>query len=371
LDLILDSWSLCALLAAAFIVGWAAEAGETFMSRALSLSILAWLQTLPEFAVEADLAWNQERDLMIANLTGSLRLLVGLGWPGIFFIHYFCQIKKKSSNEIILGKNDWLSVIFLFLSISYFFIIVIKGSLTIYDSFFLILIYVFYLFFSTKLPAEDIDDKDSMPFVVKKITGFNIKWKIISIILLFSIGGLVLYLSVHPFVLTMQKWSIAIGISTFVFIQWIAPFLSEFPEKLTAFNWARQEKKTPMGIINMVSSNINQWTVLAAMIPIVFNISLGKIEGIYFDKLHMEEIILTIAQSFLGGLLLLDMRFSKLDAIIIFILWLLQFLVISLRVPITIAYIIWSIFQISLYIKNYIENKRLPRAIELAIEFRR
>ena len=47
-------------------------------------AILAWVQTLPEFAVEAVIAWNAPNiphgvALVSANFTGSLRLLVGLG----------------------------------------------------------------------------------------------------------------------------------------------------------------------------------------------------------------------------------------------------------------------------------------------------
>ena len=43
------------------------------------------MQTLPEFAVEAVLAWHQQVPLLLANLTGALRLLTGFGWPVIYF----------------------------------------------------------------------------------------------------------------------------------------------------------------------------------------------------------------------------------------------------------------------------------------------
>src|SRR5439155_1641351 len=57
----------------------------------LALAILAWLQTLPEFAVEAVIAWDAGRDperayLAIAYLTGAIRLLLGLGWPLIYLV---------------------------------------------------------------------------------------------------------------------------------------------------------------------------------------------------------------------------------------------------------------------------------------------
>src|SRR5512136_1087485 len=85
------AWTFPTVLASAFIISWAAEAAQFLMSQGLALAILAWLQTLPEFAVEAVIAWEAGRDpakthLAIANFTGSLRLLVGLGWPMIYFV---------------------------------------------------------------------------------------------------------------------------------------------------------------------------------------------------------------------------------------------------------------------------------------------
>jgi len=364
LEIFADSWSLFVILFCAFLIGWAAEAADTFIPRALALSLLAWLQTLPEFAVEASIAWNQQRDLMIANLTGSLRLLVGLGWPLIFFTHFFFYglRNKKIIKEIKLADEDFLGVLFLFLSILYFMIILAKRSLSCVDSIFLTLIYVVYLVLTTRLPVHEKEDDDDLPWVAKQVVKLPRQGKIITVTLLFLLGGWGLYISVHPFIETLQKWSIAMGISTFVFIQWVAPFLSEFPEKVTAFNWARQEKKAPLGVMNMVNSNINQWTMLAAMIPIVFNLSLGRFEPVALDDMHWVELALTISQSFLGGLLLLDLRFSIVDASIIFILWLAQFIYAPLREEVLVIYMIWSAIEIAKHFYAYYKHGRAPRS---------
>src|SRR6187402_2403522 len=76
-------WTFPAVLGSAILIAWAAEAAQFLISQGLALAILAWLQTLPEFAVEAVIAWeagrNPERShLAIANLTGAIRLLLGL-----------------------------------------------------------------------------------------------------------------------------------------------------------------------------------------------------------------------------------------------------------------------------------------------------
>ena len=78
-------WTAPSILLAAMLIAWAAESAQFFMAQGFALAILAWLQTLPEFAVEAVLAWKQQVPLLLANLTGALRLLTGLGWPMIYF----------------------------------------------------------------------------------------------------------------------------------------------------------------------------------------------------------------------------------------------------------------------------------------------
>src|SRR5712691_3204622 len=77
-------WTAPAILLAAMLIAWAAESAQFFIAQGFALAILAWLQTLPEFAVEAVYALRQDVPMLLANLTGALRLLTGLGWPLIY-----------------------------------------------------------------------------------------------------------------------------------------------------------------------------------------------------------------------------------------------------------------------------------------------
>ena len=84
---------------------------------------------------------------------------------------------------------------------------------------------------------------------------------------------MLIYFTAEPFLGSLLAVSAALGVPSFVFVQWVAPFVSEFPEKVSAFYWARTIDRAPMALMNMVSSNINQWTLLAAMLPIVYSMS--------------------------------------------------------------------------------------------------
>ena len=74
-------WTFPSILLSAFIIAWGAEAAQFLISQGLALAILAWLQTLPEFAVEAVIAWNADvqfrasRYIMRLNLTSELKVM--------------------------------------------------------------------------------------------------------------------------------------------------------------------------------------------------------------------------------------------------------------------------------------------------------
>jgi cation:H+ antiporter len=156
-----------------------------------------------------------------------------------------------------------------------------------------------------------------------------------------------LYATAHPFLESMLAVAALLGVSQFVLVQWVAPFLSEFPEKVSAFAWARRVTHAPMALMNMVSSNINQWTVLAAMIPLVYGYShlrhFGTWADFPFDASQRTEIVLTLLQTGLGAMLLAIMEFDWLDDTALFVLWLVQFLVPHLREEVSVTYAAWMV----------------------------
>jgi cation:H+ antiporter len=320
-------WAAPAILFSAILIAWAAESAQFFVSQGIALAMLAWLQTMPEFAVEAVLAWKQQAPLLMANLTGALRLLTGLGWPMIYATAAFFHHRKyrRPLNRIRLEKEHCVEVVGLTLPLIYMLLIWLKGSLTVWDAVVLILIYGAYVFVLSKIPpmgAEGIEDLDRVPrYVVKS----SPKVRNLLILLLFAGGGGLIYFSAEPFLGSLLAVSAILGIPSFVFVQWVAPFVSEFPEKVSAFYWARTIDGAPMALMNMVSSNINQWTLLAAMLPIIFSVSAGHTAGIQFDAQQELELLMTIGQSLIGLMFLMNMELAWWEASALFSLWFLQF----------------------------------------------
>lgn len=321
-------WAAPAILLAAVFIAWAAESAQFYIAQGFALAILAWLQTLPEFAVEAVLAWKQQVPLLLANLTGALRLLTGLGWPLIYFTAAaFHRIKyKRPLKQIHLADEHCVEVVGLLVPLVYVVFIWAKSSLNLFDAAVLIVIYIAYLLVLSRMPpqeAEGIEDLDRVPRAIVKAAP---PLRNFGILALFALGGGLIYFCAEPFLGSLLAVSAVLGIPSFVFVQWVAPFVSEFPEKVSAFYWARTIDRAPMALMNMVSSNINQWTLLAAMLPIIYSVSRGTPSAITFDAQQELELLMTIGQSLVGMIFLVNMALTWWEAGALLGLWFIQFI---------------------------------------------
>ena len=320
-------WAAPAILLAAMLIAWAAEAAQFFIAQAFALAILAWLQTMPEFAVEFVLAWRQRVDLLLANLTGALRLLTGLGWPMIYCVAAFFHRRRygKPMRRIRLEDHHSIEVVGLFVPLLYMGFVWWKATLTLIDAAVLIAIYVTYLAVLRRMPVEEAEGIDDLEIVPRTIAQAPRRLRIFLIAAFFAGGGLLIYLTAEPFLGSLLAISALLGIPSFVFVQWVAPLVSEFPEKVSAFYWARTVDRASMALMNMVSSNINQWTLLAAMLPIVYSISRGQVSLIPLNGQQELELLMTIGQSLIGMVFLVNMELTWWAAAALFGLWGVQF----------------------------------------------
>jgi len=347
-------WTFPSILLSAFLVAWGAEAAQFLISQGLALAILAWLQTLPEFAIEAVIAWEAGRNperahLAIANLTGAIRLLLGLGWPMIYFVFAFASRRRGGQRlpRIKLEPEHSIEVMGLVPPLLYFIVVLWRQRIGAIDAVVLIGLYVVYLWILMRNPPREAESLAEAPAVSRwayRQPGWRQKAAIGG---LFAVGGGLLYVTAHPFLESMIAVAATLGISQFFLVQWVAPFLSEFPEFVSTFGWARRVTHAPMALMNIVSSNINQWTILAAMIPLLYGFSHMRYYGVWsdftFDIAQRNELALTLLQTMLGVLLLANMEFDWMEATALFVLWVVQFTLPHLRAEVMVAYGIWAV----------------------------
>lgn len=341
-------WTFPSILFSAFLMAWAAEGAQFYISQGLALALLAWLQTLPEFAVEAVIAWHGDVPLMTANFTGALRLLTGLGWPMIWIVFAISERRRGETRffpPVHLSREHAATVAGLAPPLLYFAWIIIKGTLDLVDAGVLLAMYFAYLALLQRIPPSEHEGSEDAPRVVRAILKWPEPRRLLGVIALFLSGGIALFFIASPFLDSMKGVAITMGVSQFVFVQWVAPFLSEMPEKTSAFMWARSRGKAGMALMNMASSNVNQWTVLAAMIPIVYSISRGEPSAIPLHE-HRIELLLTLLQSALGVVLLANFNFQAYEALGLFALWLAQFLVPGWREEMCVIYAVWLAYEL-------------------------
>jgi cation:H+ antiporter len=342
-------WTFPSILASAFVVAWAAEAAQFFISQGLALALLAWVQVLPEFAVEAAIAWQRDVPLMTANFTGALRLLTGLGWPVIWIVFAFARRargEKHFFTRIELDQEHAVEVVGLVPALGYFVVIILKDSLTLVDAGVLLAIYVGYLMLLRRIPPKEHEELADAEPIPRAILSLPSPWKLLTILVMFVGGAVLLWFAATPFLASMIGLATVLGVSQFVFVQWVAPFLSELPEFLTTTYWARGRGKAGMALMNMASSNINQWTVLAAMIPIVYSLSMGHATAVPLHE-HRVELVLTLLQGALGVVILSNFNFAAYEALGLLALWLAQFVHPSWREEICWVYAVWIAIELA------------------------
>ena len=359
-------WTTPCILIASVMITWGAESAQFFVAQGFALAMLAWMQTLPEFAVEAVLAWKGQQQLLMANLTGALRLLTGLAWPLIYLTAAVVHRRATGTRmrSIQLDRHHSVEVVGLVFPMLYAFFIGWKGKLEIYDAGVLIALYVAYLALLSKLPPQEHEGFEDLDSIPRKIVLARPIRRNLAITACFLIGGAMVFTVAEPFLGSLVAVALAARIPTFVTIQWLAPIISEFPELLSTFYFARQRDKAAVGLMNIASSNINQWTLLVGMLPVVLSLGTAHASILVFDSQQRVEWFLTLGQSTVGLLFLVNMEFAWWEAGLMFLLFATQFLKPgengeALKAWITGAFFTWSAFEVI----RLLLRRRRPEAL--------
>jgi cation:H+ antiporter len=122
-----------------------------------------------------------------------------------------------------------------------------------------------------------------------------------------------------------------LGVDQFLLVQWVAPLASESPELIVACLYAARLKASD-SLGTLLSSKVNQWTLLVGTIPIVFALASFSLHGLPLDAQQRFELLLTAAQSLFAVSLLITLSLTVWGAVLLFVLFAVQF-VGSLTLP--------------------------------------
>jgi cation:H+ antiporter len=346
-----------AIVGAAFLLSWAAEVAQLDISAGLAIAFLALIAVLPEYAVDMVFALKGGNavaaygtsceppgasgadacSLALANMTGANRLLIGLGWPMVVFIAWWrvrgasrrrdaASVRRprpdRNPGTVRLARPHAVEVSFLGLATVYCLTLPLKHSVTLVDALILVTIFAAYTWRVSRAPAESPHLVGPARYLGTFRTGARRAW----VVGLFVASGGVILLCAEHFAESLVATGQDLGLNEFLLVQWLAPLASEAPELLVAGLYAWR-LNTNAGLGTLVSSKVNQWTLLVGTLPIVFAIGFGGLHGLPIDAHQREELFLTAAQSFFALAVLATLSISTREALMLFGLFWAQFVI--------------------------------------------
>ena len=140
---------------------------------------------------------------------------------------------------------------------------------------------------------------------------------------LFLVSGAVILMCAEPFANSLIDAGTELGVDRFLLVQWLAPLASEAPEFIIATIFAARGKSTA-AIATLISSKVNQWTLLMGSLPIAY-LAGGGGTALVLDGRQVEEVLLTATQTMMGVALILSLRFHRATAWLLLALFVVQF----------------------------------------------
>lgn len=318
----------------AFQLSWGCELAEQDIPPAAALIILALIAVLPEYAVDLHFAWQAGLDptsgnleYAVANMTGSNRVLIGIGWASLVFVQWF----RNRERELVADEDQRLELGFLLIATLYSFVLPFKGTLSVWDSAIFFAMFLAYVIKALRSPQHEHDLVGPAMWIDDRV-GTGGRWAIIVGFLVYACAGIAF--SAHHFADSLVALGQSAHVDEFVLIQLVAPLASEAPEFIVAILFVIRHRAST-GLAALVSSKVNQWTLLIGGLPVAYSIARwvsGDVEAPQPSAMHLSsrqvaELLLTSAQSLFGIAVLSDLRFSIREAVALFALFALQWVV--------------------------------------------
>lgn len=356
-----------AVLGASFMLAWGAETAEKDVPRAFAIAVLAVLAVAPEYAVDALFAFNagaggataqacanlpagaidaategggtqlaracHDANLAIANMTGANRILIGLGWAGIALFTVYRSHKADDpavrtrsgllADAVSLDREIATEITFLFLATLWAFFVPLGGGIDAIDTMVLVGLYAVYIAIILRGDVEEVEEQVGVPgYFHKKVKRVRIP----AAIGLFLYSGIMIFIAVEPFAHGLEELGLELGLPSFFMIQWIAPLASEAPELIVVAYLVNKARSTA-GFNTLISSKLNQWTLLIGTIAVIYSIGLGTYGTLPFDAKQSAEIWITAAQSFFAIAILVNFSISIREATALFSLFISQVII--------------------------------------------
>jgi cation:H+ antiporter len=334
-----------AIVGASLLLTWAAEIAQLDLSPAVAIGALALVAVLPEYVVGAVFAWRGGHafhtfgpacqsaaqsaaghdapcTLALANMMGANRLLIGIGWSLVVLVAWHRTRSQRGTllRGVRLGREHSIELSFLAIASLWCLSLPFRHSVGLVDTAALFAIFAAYGFRLFGAPGSEPE----LEGVAAHIGAFGTGRRRAATVALFVFAALVIFLCADRFADALVASGWTLGVSEFFLIQWVAPLASEAPELIVASIYAWR-LRAAAGLGALVSSKVNQWTLLVGSLPVAFAIASSSVHGLPLDGAQREELALTAAQSIFGVAVLGNLEVSTAEAIALFTLFTSEF----------------------------------------------
>jgi cation:H+ antiporter len=306
------------VIGAAFMLAWAADAGEAVFSGGLVLAVIALLAVLPEFTIEIRFAFTQQAELVTANLTGATRLLLTGAAALPILVGYLASRRGQEASPLELDTNRRLELGLLLVTSIFAIQIAARGTVTLFDAIVLLALYVLY----ARRVQGTPDEEPAVVGVAAGLLSLPPRYQRPAITALIVVAGFVILMIANPFADALLATGTSLGIDPYLLIQSVVPAATEAPEfVIVAVLVANQ--RPAQGLALFLASSLSQWTLGLGSLPIAYLAGGG---GISMPLAGREQLELgfTVAVTFFVVAALATLRPEPADAYLIIGVFLVQ-----------------------------------------------
>jgi cation:H+ antiporter len=333
------------VIGAAFLLGWAADAGEAVFNGGVVLAAVALATVLPEIVIEVRFAFIQQVELITANLTGATRLLLTGAVAMPLAVAYLAYRRRRPAQPFELAGPRRLELAMLLIASCFAIQIVVRGHLTLADGIVLVGLYVLY----ARRVQGTPDEEPAVVGVGAGLVSLPPRYRRAAIGALIAVAAVVVATIANPFADALLATGTSIGLDPYHLIQSIVPLVTEAPEFVVVAVLVTN-RRPAQGLAIFLAASVSQWTLGLGALSFAY-LAGGGGASVPLGGHEQIELGLTIAVTLFAVAALASRRPERADAWLVLGAFVVEFVYPTPFVRMAVAFVL-LVFAISLLVAH-------------------
>lgn len=334
------------LLGASLLLSWAADASEVDVSGAMVVAGITLVTVLPELIIEVHFAYTQQTSLVSANLTGATRLLLTGATAMPVLGAWLLARRGQPPESFTLAPARRVDLALLFVASLYGILLALLGRISLIDGLLLLALYVFYLRRIRGTP----DEPPAVVGVSAGIAALPRRQRRRLLVGMLALAAIAVVVVANPFTDALQKTGTALGISSYLLVQSIAPAATETPEFVVAIVLILHRRPS-QGLAIFLAASVAQWTLALGVLPWA-HLAGGGGATLPLDTRATVELVLTVSTTLMAIAALSTLAPKRIDSGIVLTLFAIQFAFPTTGVRLVIA-VVFALFAVDIMVANH------------------